>query len=235
MTAAHEYVHAIQNGYGDPDPVSDTLWWESVAAYMEDEVLDASNDNYQYLWPKWNESLGQWPADNHYADWILFRYAAEHNGGTNVAGGGEDVIQDIWKGIAASKWGVVAFDDALVTEGTTLADTFHDFAVASRFMKTCPASDPYCYEEADGYVTYKGGTPDNDDSIAAVPGSYSGSIKDNYAINWVGLPTSGGPYNVTLNNTAYRRPTARQHRRRSDRRPHGHARCPGAPCRGQCR
>ena len=47
-----------------------------------------------------------------------------------------------------------------------------------------------------------GGTPANNASIAAVPGSYTSSIRDNYAINWVGLPTTGGPYAVTLNNTA---------------------------------
>lgn len=203
VTAAHEYVHAIQNGYGDPDPREDSLWWESIAAYMEDEVLDASNDNYQYLWPLWSESLGAWPEANHYANWILYRYAAEHNGGTNLAGGGEDVIQDIWRGIAAGKWGVVAFNDALAakTSGATLADTFHKFAIASRFLMSCPHSDPYCYEEANGYFSAAGG-PANTGSIGAIPGSYNGSILDNYAINWVGLPTSGGPYNVTLSNTA---------------------------------
>ena len=116
VTAAHEYVHAIQFGYGDPSGYEDSLWYESIAAYMEDEVLDASNDNYQYLWPEWTESLGQWPADNHYANWILYRYAAEHNGGTNKpgsAGGGENVIQDIWKGIAQGDWGVVAFNNGV--------------------------------------------------------------------------------------------------------------------------
>ena len=87
--------------------------------------------------------------------------------------------------------GVVAFNKALgaKTPGATLADTFHKFAIASRFMKSCPASDPYCYEEAAGYVALKG-VPANDGSIAAVPGAYTGSILDNYAINWVGLPAA---------------------------------------------
>ena len=39
-------------------------------------------------------------------------------------------------------------------------------------------------------------------SIAAVGGSYNGSVADNYALNWVSLPTSGGPYTVTLQNTS---------------------------------
>ena len=28
----------------------------------------------------------------------------------------------------------------------------------------------------------------------------SGSVEDNYALNWVALPDSGGPYDVTLSN-----------------------------------
>jgi hypothetical protein len=35
-----------------------------------------------------------------------------------------------------------------------------------------------------------------------VGNSYSGSVQDNYALNWVSLPTSGGPYTVTLQNTS---------------------------------
>ena len=200
VTAAHEYVHAIQNGYGDPNG-QDLLWWESIAAYMEDEVLDSSNDNYQYLWPTWTESLGNWPADNHYAVWILYRYAAEHNGGTNLAGGGEDVIQDIWKGIAAGQWAMVAFNDALVNVSSNLADTFHNYAIASRFLKSCPESGIYCYEEAADYVNYMGGTPDNHDAITTIPDTISTDMLDNYSINWIGLPTSG-PYQVTLENTS---------------------------------
>jgi hypothetical protein len=208
VTSAHEFVHAIQDGYGDPDWDEDLIWWEGHAAYTEDEVWDAIDDNYQYLWPDWTQCLGEWPTGApsypEYSTWILFRYAAEHNGGVNVAGGGEDVAQGLWANIAAGQHGLVAFDNALgaKTPGATLADTFHQYAIASRFMKSCPDSNPYCYEEADGYVTYVGWAPGDDGSVAAVGDSYTGSIRDNYAINWVGLPTSGGPYNVTLSNTS---------------------------------
>ena len=208
VTAAHEFVHAIQNGYGDPALDEDLIWWEGHAAYAEDEVWDAVDDNYQYLWPDWTYCLGEWPtgAPNYpeYSSWILFRYAAERNGGANVAGGGEDVAQRLWANIAAGQSGLIAFNNALAakTPGATLADTFHNYAIASRFMKSCPHSSPYCYEEAAGYVTAKGSAPANHGSVAAVGSSYSGTIRDNYAINWVSLPATGGPYLVTLSNTS---------------------------------
>lgn len=208
VTSAHEFVHAIQNGYGDPGWDEDLMWWEGDAAYAEDEVWDAINDNYQYLWPDWTQCLGEWPTGApsypEYSTWILFRYAAEHNGGVNVAGGGEDVAQGLWANIAAGQSGLNALNNSLAakTPGATLADTFHQYAVASRFMKGCPASDPYCYEEAADYVISVGAPPANHGSIASVGGSYTGNIRDNYAINWVGLPTTGGPYNVTVSNTS---------------------------------
>ncbi|MFC1976312.1 hypothetical protein ACFLXQ_07925 [Chloroflexota bacterium] len=72
-------------------------------------------------------------------------------------------------------------------------------------MKTCGGSYvyPYCFEEAADYVAYKGGSaPSVHGTISTVGNSYTGSIEDNYAINWVSLPTSGGPYDVTLSNTS---------------------------------
>ncbi len=208
VTSAHEFAHAIQFGYGDPGWDEDTMWWEGDAAYVEDEVWDAVDDNYQYLWPDWTQCLGQWPEGApsypEYSTWLPFRFAAEHNGGANVVGGGEDVAQGVWANIAAGQSGLNALNNALSakTPGASLADTFHKYAVGSRFMKSCPDSSAYCYEEAAGYVSYMGGAPENHGNIAAVGGSYSGSVRDNYAINWIGLPTTGGPYQVTLNNTS---------------------------------
>lgn len=207
VTSAHEFVHAIQNGYGDPGWDEDLIWWEGHAAYAEDEVWDAVDDNYQYLWPDWTQCLGEWPTGApsypEYATWLLLRYFAEHNGGANVAGGGEDIAQSLWANIAAGQSGLNALNAALAakTPGATLADSFHKYAIASRFMKSCPNSNPYCYEEAAGYVV-SAGAPVDDGAIAAIGGSYADSLRDNYAINWVGLPSSGGPYNVTLSNAS---------------------------------
>lgn len=197
VTAAHEHVHSIQFGLGDPFPFEDNMWYESSAAYMEDEVLDAANDNYQYLWPTFDACLGEY-SGGVYSNWLFFRYAAETNGGTNVSDGGEDVMQQFWVNVGAGQSGQKAYDKALSTKGSNLKDVFHDYAITSRFMKSCPSAAPYCFEEAAGYVAAKGALSD-DGQIAAIGNAYNGSLRNNYAMNWVQLPKSG-PYNVILKN-----------------------------------
>ncbi len=200
VTAAHEFVHSIQYGYGDPPSFDeDDIWYESIAAYMEDEVYDAANDNYQYLYPSFTSCMGEFSGDV-YSDWLFFRYAAERTGGTNVAGGGEDVAQAFWANVSLGQTGLGAYNNALSTKGANLNDIYHNYAIASRFMKSCPASSPYCFEEAAGYVS-AAGAPANQGSVASVPGNYTGSVSNHYALNWVGLPATG-TYTVTLKNNS---------------------------------
>jgi len=168
---------------------------------MEDEVFDAVNGNYFFLWPheEFTTCLGEYPVDRpSYTNWLFFRYVAEHNGGTNIAGGGENIMQEFWTNVADGQTGLTAYNNALATKGANLDDTFHNYAIASRFTKSCPTASPYCFEEAAGYVTAKGANQ-NHGEITSVGGSYSGNLQDNYAINWIGLPTSG-PYSVVLEN-----------------------------------
>jgi hypothetical protein len=35
-----------------------------------------------------------------------------------------------------------------------------------------------------------------------VGGNFSGTVQDNYALNWVSIPVGAGSYNLTLNNTS---------------------------------
>ena len=200
VTVAHEFVHAVQNGLGDPTGGDeDDMFYESMAVYAEDEVFDEINDNYQYLPPTYTSCLGQYAASD-YSNWLFFRYAAEANGGTNLAGGGEDVIQHFWQNVAAGAGALTAMDNGLAVKGSSLAETYHRYAIACRFMNVCPNSRPYCFEEAAGYVGAVG-LPGNQGSIPAAGGSYSGSIQNHYALNWVGLPAAG-TYAVSLANHA---------------------------------
>ncbi|MDM8518587.1 hypothetical protein QUF64_00965 [Anaerolineales bacterium HSG6] len=207
-TIAHEYFHAVQNAYGDADPAEDAMWFESTAAYIEDEVYDDRNTQYEYLYPPFTQQcLGEYaniPEDDSsgiYRNFMFFRYAAEHNGGANSStdGSGKDIIQNFFMGLDSGKTALTSYNDALVQKGTNLNDTFHNFAIASRFMKSCSTASPYCYEEAEGYKNYQDRINPIADSgtIGAIGGSYDGSMKDNYALNWVGLPTSGS-YKVSL-------------------------------------
>ena len=197
-TTAHELNHAIQHGLGGSFQ-EDEMWLESTSKYIEDEVFDAINHNYRFLWPEFTSCLGEYPGGRPaYTNWLFFRYAAEQNGGTNVAGGGEDIMQAFWENVGIGQTGLTAYKNALATKEKNLDDTFHNYAIAARFAKSCPIASPYCFEEAAGYITAKGANQ-NHGEITSVGGSYSGNLQDNYAINWIGLPTSG-PYSVVLEN-----------------------------------
>jgi hypothetical protein len=204
-TAAHEFNHSIQFGYGaitgsnSPD---DNLV-EGGATWMEDEVFDSADDNYNYLWPNFAMCMGEYTASP-YPYWITLRGLTERYG-TGTAGAGEQVMQDFWELTSQSATSnmLTALNSALVNKGTTLADAYHAYAIAVKFNKTCGGGYvyPYCFEESAGYVSTRGPTSVHG-SIALAGGSYSGNLADNYALNWISLPTSGGPYTVTLQNTS---------------------------------
>ena len=203
-TTAHEFNHSIQFGYGAlaGTNVPDDVFVEGGATWMEDEVHDAADDNYNYLWPVFADSMGDYDASP-YPYWITFRGFSERYG-SGGAGGGEQVMQDFWELTsqnAASNQAALA--TALAARGTTLADAFHAYAVAVRFNRPCGGgyAYPYCFEEAAGYVSAAGATPVQA-SIGSVGASATGSVEDNYALAWVALPASSGAYNVTLANTS---------------------------------
>jgi hypothetical protein len=203
-TTAHEFNHSIQFGYGalSGSNLPDDAFVEGGATWMEDEVFDSANDNYNYLWPTFTMCMGEY-TNSPYPYWITWRGLTERYG-TGSAGAGEQVMQDFWEETSKNTGdNFSAMSTALSNKGTNLADAYHAYAIAVKFNKTCGGSYayPYCFEEAAGYL---GGhsLPAVQGSIAAVGGSYSGSVQDNYALNWVSLPTSGGPYTVTLQNTS---------------------------------
>jgi len=80
-TAAHEFFHAIQFGYD----VGEDLWFmEGTATWMEDEVFDAVNDNYQFLATspiRYPRTSLDYAADTFpYGSFIFFKYAGERRG-----------------------------------------------------------------------------------------------------------------------------------------------------------
>ena len=200
-TAAHEFNHSIQYGYGATlgANVPDDVFFEGGATWMEDEVFDASNDNYNYLWPAFEDSMGEYDSSP-YEYWITFRALTERYG-LGVPGGGEQVMQEFWEVTSRNTASnLTAMNAALLTKGTTLADAFHAYAVAVKFNKGCTSGYvvPYCFEEGPAYVTAAGATP-VDGTVASVPASATASIEDNYALGWIALPTTG-TYDVLLEN-----------------------------------
>ena len=204
---AHEFNHAIQYGYGAFGP--DAALLEAATTLMEDEVFDDSNDNYNYLWPDFRDSLGDYDRTGPlagYDQWIVLRGLTERFG-TGVPGGVEQVMQDFWETISQNEnrgqnriEPLAALALALEKKGVTLPDAYHDFAIAAGFMRPCGGgySHPHCFEEAAGYVARAGLPPV---AGSAVGGSFSSSIEDDYSLAWVTLPSSSS-YSVTLENTS---------------------------------
>jgi hypothetical protein len=209
-TTAHEFNHSIQFGYGAltgpnrPDPA----FIEGGASWMEDEVFDGANDNQFYLWPDFTESMGAYeedlPDDDQfpYPYWAVFRAITERYG-ASVPQGGEQVMQDFWEAVGQDTASIDldALDDALMAKGPTLADAYHGAGVALKFNLSCGTTlaYPHCVEEGTAYVARGGATPTHG-AVASVGSSFNGSVRDNFALNWVTLPASGA-YDVTLSNT----------------------------------
>jgi len=205
-TTAHEFNHSIQFGYGalSGGPTEpDAAFVEGGATWMEDEAQDTANDNYNYLWPNFNESMGEYDGGGFpYPYWITFRGMTERFG-TTVPGGGEQVMQDFWEETSkGTSHNIGALKVGLSRKGTNLPQAFHDYAVAVRFRKGCTAVGyPFCLDEGPDYPTFPASDP-NFLHTVALGASIDRAIEDDYAIEWVDLPASGGPYSVTLDNTS---------------------------------
>jgi hypothetical protein len=208
-TTAHEFNHSIQFGigglFGANEP--DSAFVEGGATWMEDEAYDSSNDNYNYLWPTFEDDMGEYD-DSPYPYWITFRGLTEPFG-ASVPGGGEDVMQRFWELTSRNEASNLdALNQALVEHGTTLAAAYHAYAIAVKFNKACGRRyvSPYCFEEGPQYVNGDdvqdgAGETEAHGTIASAGGSFSSSIPDNFSLNWVVLPSTGA-YLVTLANTS---------------------------------
>ena len=77
-TVAHEFNHSLQFGYGALTGYGsvDSVFVEGGATWMEDEVFDTSNDNYNYLWPSFTTPMGKY-AKSPYPYWMVFRAMTE--------------------------------------------------------------------------------------------------------------------------------------------------------------
>ena len=197
-TTAHEFFHSIHFGYGaldNGDHEPDLSFTEGFASWMEDEVYDGADDNQNYLYPAFDDSMGEHEASE-YAYWLTFRGLTERFG-TGTPGPHEEFSQRFWEIISREEFGPMdAVENAYsTTTGLSLASGFHDYARAARFLKQCGGGYvlPFCFEEADAYADVAGGRPEPHGSIDSVTGSHGSAeepaeIEDNYAINWVDLP-----------------------------------------------
>ena len=111
MTAAHEFFHAIQFGY---DVYEDLWFMEGTATWVEDEVYDSINDNYQFLayspirYPR--TSLDRADGAFPYGSFLFFTFVSEQRGAGTVrdfwerAAAGSTSLQAIHDVVGASAW-----------------------------------------------------------------------------------------------------------------------------------
>ena len=148
VTAAHEFFHSIQAGY---DVFIKSWMKEATSTWMEDELYDNINDNYQYM-PNW--FLTPWVSldatnaqqKNHwYGSWIFFRYLSEHVGGRNTIKQIIEKTLDYDNYLADYSYNEIS--DILSSHGTNFEKVFQDFTVTN-LIKNIP---PYDYAESANY------------------------------------------------------------------------------------
>lgn len=203
--AAHEYIHAIQYGYGDDNKYAsgEEMWYESTAVYMEDEVVDESVIDHIFLWPEVDNCLARWSEQsNPYSNFPLFRYVAERAGGTHISGGGEDVIQTLWENVAALQSPLTAFENAVQAKGFVLNSLFHEYAISLKFSQSCNDgyTEPYCFSEGDSYRATADSEIETHGTMKSIlVNRFDGAIKDDFSINWIEL-SPNAHFSLTLEN-----------------------------------
>ncbi len=150
VTVAHEFFHAVQFGY---DIFEDGWLMEGTAVWMEDEVYDDVNDNYQYL----DSSALVRPgvpidlavrdyssplAGFQYGAFLFFRYLSESFRTPEVIHRIWELAQDVPG--STDQYSLQAVESMLQERGTTLRRVFAAFAAANVFPSAF-------YEEGAGY------------------------------------------------------------------------------------
>jgi hypothetical protein len=201
-TVAHEFNHSIQFGYGAAtgSNAPDIAFAEGGSTWMTAEVFPDNDIEQRYLWPAFERCMGSYQGSPYYY-WLTFRGLTERFG-VGMPGGGEQVMQDFWELTSQSEHSnmLSALDAALANKGSSLPAAFHEYAITLRFAKPCPAAAPFCFAEAKEYVNAAGKIANNG-RLEQIGSLYSGSLEDNYAINYVELPKDG-TYAIEFENSS---------------------------------
>ena len=198
-TAAHEFNHSIQFGYGALTGYGNVqgVMVEGLATEMEDEVFDTSNDSYNYLWPDFRLPMGHY-LKSPYPYWVVFRAMAERYG-EGRRNGAEAIYQVFWEQVSkGASTNLAALAKGFKVKNTTLPTAYHNASIALKFLVNCATTArPYCLEEGPAYTAAAGGNA-NHASLPVVPDSLSRQIANDYALNWIELPVGGAAFDVIV-------------------------------------
>lgn len=153
VTAAHEYMHAIQNGYS----AYIAAWFmEATATWAEDHVYPGHDDNLQYIkhifkYPDVALNIKNGAAggtfDGHwYGAWIFFKYMVEHTGSS--------VIKNIYRK-SITYYEETAIDMELKSNwNSSFLKIYGQFVIANTLMTSDSKYSPYTYSRASIYNSY---------------------------------------------------------------------------------
>ena len=123
VTAAHEFMHAIQGAY---DPREERWWKEATAVWSEDYVYSYVNDYLQYVneWLRHPDLpltvVNDW---HEYGDVIFAKFLSEKKN--------TGIIKDIWEEMVNTD-GITAIDNVLRNKyGTDFETVFEEFVIAN--------------------------------------------------------------------------------------------------------
>ena len=199
VTAAHELLHAIQFGYDGWE----AIWMlEATAVWIEDEVFDDINDNYQYLKDWLDEphiSLNKDRAPHWYGSWIFFRYLSEHIGGPSTVR--KILEQSVRHNSFEGDFSIRTIDEALLSVGSSFSDALNRMVIANHLLTSEASAGIYAYEEGDAYRQY-GILPRLERSVAIMGSDYiieydSGQLMHN-AAHYIELTAGEGPLEVSF-------------------------------------
>ncbi|MGH2730062.1 MAG: MXAN_6640 family putative metalloprotease, partial [Actinomycetota bacterium] len=174
VTAAHEFFHAIQFGY---DAFEDLWLLEGTAVWMEDQLYDDVNDNYQYLAssaivaPFAPLDFSGTEFGFEYASWLFWRFLSEHFGTSGVD---PSVIKRVWdladgSAVGPDQYSLQAVQTVVGDLGSSFGDFFADFAVANYLPELF-------YEEGRAYVDAVGFVPEDSFKISTSKRKAGGTV-----------------------------------------------------------
>jgi hypothetical protein len=131
VTVAHEFFHAVQDGYIKANPEYYVWWMEINSTWMEDVVYNDINDYYQYL-PSWfsspHKSLMTSDGWHEYGSGIFNHFISKRFG--------RDIIKEIWESSRVTVSPDNIIDTVLIKHGSSLENEFQIFTVWNYFTGT---------------------------------------------------------------------------------------------------
>lgn len=139
VTVAHEFFHAVQFAY---DYAEDPWLMEGTAAWIEDEMYDEVNDNYQFI-PGGQMTRARLPLDapgdadaGWYTSWTWWRYLSEVRFPDRGATGLPLIVREVWRAAAGAtpreNHSLVATARAISAAGGSFVDAFAGYGEAKR-------------------------------------------------------------------------------------------------------